>query len=244
MIEQTAGEMALPPLMTRQTPRHGFQGDRAVRPETALVPPALSVAISREAGSRGTSIAKRAGKLLGWEVYDQGLIEYVAHEVTFRQRVLEGLAPESAAWVERRLQALWREPHDTRDQSVFEMARLVLALGVQGEVILVGRGAGCILLADSTLHVRLTAPLEDRVAYMSQWLRMTIEEAAQQVAERDRRRAEFLETHFQRRPTDVYQYDLVLNTHLLGEELCAELIAQAAHSKMANRTYKHETRDS
>jgi cytidylate kinase len=92
--------------------------------------------------------------------------------------------------------------------------------------------------------VRLTAPLDDRIAYMSQWLRLSMEAAAQQVATRDRRRAEFLETHFQRRPSDVYQYDLILNTSLLGEELCADLIAHAARSKMAARLRKHEARDS
>jgi cytidylate kinase len=244
MIEESASEIAPPSSMARQTPRHGFQGDRALRPETPLIPPALTIAISREAGSRGTSIAKRAGKLLGWEVYDQELLEYVAQEGTFRQRVHEGLSAESAGWVEKRLRALWREQHIAQHSSIREMARLVMALGVQGQVILVGRGAGCILPADSTLHVRLTAPLEDRIAYMSQWLRMTMEEAAQQVAERDRLRAEFLENHFQRRSSDVYQYDLILNTSLLGEELCAELIAHAARAKMAARTRKHEARDS
>src|SRR5947209_4254655 len=83
--------------------------------------------------------------------------------------------------------------------------------------------AGCILPARSTLHVRVVAPLPDRVAYMSQWLRLTVTEAAEQVRLRDHRRAEFIETHFQRRPADVYQYDLLLNSSVLGEDLCAEL---------------------
>jgi cytidylate kinase len=244
MIEETANEIVPPMPKGRQTPRHGFQGDRAPRPATPLVPPAITIAISREAGSRGTSIAKRAGKLLGWEIYDQELLEYVAQEGTFRQRVLESLAAESASWVEERLRAFWREEQVAQHPSIREMARVVMALGSQGQVILVGRGAGCILPATSTLHVRLTAPLDDRIAYMSQWLRLTMEEAAQQVATRDRRRSEFLENHFQRRPSDVYQYDLILNTSLLGEELCAELIAHAARSKMAARLSKHEARDS
>ena len=47
------------------------------------------------------------------------------------------------------------------------------------------------------------------------------------------RRAEFLSTHFHRHPADVYLYDLLLNSSLLGEDLCAELIAQAARAKFA-----------
>ena len=100
-------------------------------------------------------------------------------------------------------------------------------------MILLGRGAGCILPSRSTLNVRLVAPLAERVAYMSQWLRLTEEEAAEQVRKRDSRRAEFITTHFHRKPSDVHQYDMVLNTSLLGEERCAELIVQAARSKAA-----------
>ena len=68
---------------------------------------------------------------------------------------------------------------------------------------------------------------------MSQWLRMTTKEAEEQVRVRDCRRADFLVTHFHRQPGDVYHYDLILNSSLLGEELCAETIAQAARAKRA-----------
>ena len=48
---------------------------------------------------------------------------------------------------------------------------------------------------------------------------------------RDAQRAEFLLTHFHRQPGDVHLYDMILNTSLLGEELCADLIVQAAQTK-------------
>jgi len=50
---------------------------------------------------------------------------------------------------------------------------------------------------------------------------------------RDQRRAAFIATHFHRQPSDVYQYDLLLNSSFLGEEVCAELIAAAARAKLA-----------
>jgi cytidylate kinase len=240
----SSSELALPLPPTSHTPRHGFQGDRARSPKTALVPPALTVAISREAGSRGTTIARRAAKLLGWNLYDQEILEYVSQEVAFRQRIADSTTPEAAAWLHDRLQALWNDENLSQHPAISEQARLVLALGAQGEVILVGRGAGCILPPASTLNVRIVSPLADRVAYMSQWLRLTMEEAEVQVATRDRRRAEFIQKHFHRRPGDVHQYDLHLNSSLLGEELCAELIAQAALAKGGARTRKHEARDS
>lgn len=223
------------PEAARQTPRHGFQGDRGRRPEHELVPAALTIAVSREAGSRGSTIATRAGRKLGWQVYTQELLEYVAQEGPFRQNVCDNLSPAAARWAEDRLQDCLREQGLSRTDPILNLARMVLALGAQGEAVLIGRGAGCILPAASTLHVRIVARLEDRVAYMSQWLRLTSEQAAEQVRLRDQRRADFLTAHFRRPPADVYQYDLVLNSTLLGEEACTELIVQAVRVKQAAR---------
>jgi cytidylate kinase len=88
-----------------------------------------------------------------------------------------------------------------------------------------------VLPAESTLNVRVLAPLRDRVAYLAQWLRLTEEEAAERVRLRDQRRREFLAAHFGAQPDDPYQYDLLLNSSLLGEELCAELIVQAVRAR-------------
>lgn len=223
---------AMPLTGTSESPLHGYRGDPepAARP---AFPAGLSIAISREAGARGGSIARRAGVKLGWQVYSQDLIEYVAQEGSFRQDVLDHLNDGAAEWVEAEL----RRRHDdglVRDNpTLLNLARMLLSLGAQGEVVLVGRGAGCLLPSRSTLYVRLVAPLAARVAYMSQWLRLGAEEAAEQVRTRDRRREEFLRTHFHRDPTDVHQYDLVLNTATLGEERCAELIVHAARAKHA-----------
>jgi cytidylate kinase len=109
----------------------------------------------------------------------------------------------------------------------------VLGLACRGQVVLVGRGAHCILPRPSTLAVRVVAPERDRVAYMAQWLRLTEPEARERVEAQDRRRADFLLAHFGRRPDDLYQYDLVLNSSTLGEEVCAELIAHAVRARAA-----------
>jgi hypothetical protein len=224
-----------PPLSAelRETPRHGFRGERPRSAVPGPVPAGLTVAVSRESGSRGNTIGSRAGLRLGWPVYNQELLEHTAQESPFRQNVLENLAPDSGRWAEGRLQTLLREQTISQHPAVMNLARIILSLGAQGDMVLIGRGAGCILSRETTLHVRIVAPLADRVAYMSQWLRLTVEEAADQVRLRDRRRADFLGTHFHRQPADVYQYDLLLNSSLLGEDLCAELIVQAARAKRA-----------
>jgi hypothetical protein len=210
-----------------ESPLHGFQGDRAPAPLASGVPAALTVALSREAGARGSTIARRAGRKLGWQVYDQELLEYMAQDPAVCQGMKDALKPAAAAWIEENLERLLRDDSVSQHLTVVNMARLVLTLGAQGGVVLIGRGAGCILPRASTLHVRILADREDRIAYMAQWLRLTSEEAAERVRLRDERRGEFVETHFHRKPGDVYQYDLLLNSGRLGEDICADLIARA-----------------
>jgi hypothetical protein len=114
---------------------------------------------------------------LGWQVYDQELLDYLAQESQVRQEAAEGLSQEAAAWVKARLEALLREQNVSQHPSVISLARVELELAARGQAVLIGRGAGHLLPRATTLHVRVVAPLHDRVAYVAQWLRLTTEEA-------------------------------------------------------------------
>ena len=217
MAESYSDEFQLPTLEPGETPLHGYRGAAQAEPARG-VPTGLSIAITREAGSRGTSIAQHAGEKLGWEIYSQEMLEYGAETPSVRQDLLDKLPPGTAGWIDDRLQYLFQEMGLSRHPHIVELARLALTLAAQGNVILLGRGAGFILPSQSTLHVRLVAPLHDRIAYMSQWLRLTEQEAAEQVRKRDHQRADYLATFFHRKPNDIHVYDMVLNTSLLGED--------------------------
>jgi cytidylate kinase len=225
--------MSLPPELLERgmrpgdevPPRHGFRGDEGAA--VPYVPQGLAITISREAGARGGTIGRRVASKLGWQVYDQELMEHMAQDPVIRQGLLDALSPAGAVWGETRLAAL----HMGHEAAIDNLVRLVLALGAQGEVVLIGRGTGCILPPETTLNVRIVAPLEERIAYMAQWLRLPLAEATDKVRSRDERRSEFLEIHFARSAGDVHQYDMVLNSSLLGEEACADLIIQAAHAR-------------
>ncbi|HZV03852.1 MAG TPA: cytidylate kinase-like family protein [Gemmataceae bacterium] len=217
----------------RETPRHGFQGDRGAPPAPRSGPSALTIAVSREAGARGGTIARRVGRKLGWQVYDQELLEYMAQEAIVSQVVLDAPPATPADWVEARLQQLMRDKLLSDHPTIVNLAHVVLALATQGQVVLLGRGANCIVPRETTLSVRIISPLNERIAYMGQWLRLTEEEAAERVRLRDERRREFVANNFFRDPNEVHQYDLILNSSLLGEDVCAELIAQAARARAA-----------
>jgi cytidylate kinase len=210
------------------TPLHGNRGDDRDRP---TAPAGIAIAISRESGARGETIARRVGKRLGWQVYTQELLEFLCANDVARQSVLVEVPADAATWVAKHLERVRndRSIDPTTDDS--EMPRLILALAARGQAILVGRGAGYYLPPEMSLHVRIVAPLADRIAHMADWSRQTREQAAEQVRIRDERRAEFLFKHFGRRSADPHDFDLVLNSGLLGEETCADVILGALNGK-------------
>jgi hypothetical protein len=225
MIRTTrgAGDLMEPPL-------HGNQGDRGAAPGLEA-PLGLTVAISRETGARGSSIAQLVGKKLGWQVYPQDLLEFLSSNESARSHVLTDVPKEAAHWAEGQLERLRSERIIRSGVELGEMPRLILTLAARGSAILVGRGAGYFLPRATTLHARVVAPLEDRVAFMAQWLRMSREDAAQQVHERDQKRAEYLLNAFDRRPGEPNDYDMILNSFFLGEEICADMIYAAVNGK-------------
>lgn len=208
-------------------PLHGYRGS----PASAAAgerPRGLTVAISREAGARGGSIARRVGRLLGWPVYDQDSLALLARDDAARRELLAEVPGPAAAWADHQATTV-AGGIDGTDAS--ELVKLVFALAARGEVVIVGRGAGVLLPGESTLNVRVIAPHAERVAYLAQWLRMTTDEAAAELAARDRVRAALHAALTGKAASDPTQYDIILNSGRLGEAGCADMIVSAIKSK-------------
>ncbi|HEV3143343.1 MAG TPA: cytidylate kinase-like family protein [Gemmataceae bacterium] len=217
------------PESERDSPLHGYRGDR-LPAEKAHFPLGPVVAISREVGARGGAIARRLSSKLGWQAFDSEMLEYSAQDPTACASLLAELPPEAPAWIDDRMRWLRQQHILTADETFEREARLILTLGAHGQVVFVGRGAGFLLPRETTLHARIIAPQEDRISYMSQVLRLSRMEAAEQVRQREIERSQFLATCFQL-PANGIQYDIILNSSTLGEDLCTDLIIQAANGK-------------
>jgi hypothetical protein len=208
-------------------PLHGFHGDRSGQARVKA-PAGLTIALSREAGARGAVLARLVGERLGWLVYDQEQLEFLSQDPVARENLLDDLTPECVHWFEQHLADLTPTLKLEVNPALAQLVRLIVGLAARGEAVILGRGAGYLLPRASTLNVRAIAPLPERIAYMSQRLRLPAEEAARKVAEQDARRMEFVRTQLRQPATEPHHYDLLINTGFLGEETCAELIVQAA----------------
>ena len=217
-------------------PLHGFRGDESVGPfartEARARPKGLTVTLSREAGARGGTIARKVGEFLGWQVFDQEMLDYLVQDDARRAQLLADVPDGARAWADSHLANLQNGGHIVGDDpQTVEMFRLILAVAARGEAVIVGRGAGFILPPESTVHVRVVSPFEARVSYFAQWLRMSREEAATEVRARDDRRAAFLSRTLRRDPNDPTAYDAIVNATRLGVEATAQFIGWAVRTK-------------
>ena len=187
----------------------------------------LSIAISRETGTRGPAVARAVGNRLGWQVYDQELLELVDNDLHVRAKLLEDLDERHISWLQECVEAFAAVPAVREGKYVHHLIKAMLSLSARGDCVIVGRGSPFVLPAATTLRVRLTAPLEDRIDVVSHERQIPRREAARLIALTDRTRAHFVRLYFQRDSSDPQHYDLVLNSAQFSIDQCARLIAEA-----------------
>jgi cytidylate kinase len=207
---------------------------QARRREAARVGPppgswSLSIALMREAGAPGTSLAHEVGKRLGWPVYDHQLLELIAKEMGLRVNLLESVDERRQGWLQEAFQDFAEVPQVTENGYVRHLVETILSLGALGHCVIVGRASAQILPAPSTLRVRLIGDVKDRIAGAARRRGLTPAHAARWVEDTDRERTRFVQDHFLKDSTDPRQYDLILNISRWTLDECACLVVQAAH---------------
>ncbi len=197
-------------------------------------PPALpalpfTIAISREAGANGQTIARVVGDRLGWAVYDRELVTLLAEQMGVSAELLEELDEKRGNWLRECLQSLTSAHRPGQSSYIHQLGKVLLMLAAHGECVIVGRGAGQILPAATTLRVRLIAPESERIAVIQKRLGLARDEAERWVQKTDRERHHFVRDHFHKDPGDPHGYDLVLNSVRYSAEAAAVLIVEALH---------------
>lgn len=118
------------------------------------------------------------------------------------------------------------------DSYLYNLRRVVLTLGHQGDVIIIGRAAGHILPGQFGLYVRLVAPLEERIQRVAEREGLTQHAARERIREADRERAKFIRRYFARDEKDPLNYDLIINTGGKAMEAVAEFVLAALRQKL------------
>lgn len=187
--------------------------------------------VSRECGSGGGLIARRAGELLGWNVFDDRIVDEIARSAHVHQRLVQSIDER----VHSRWESAWRElmPDDLADEKYLRhLSEVVLALGHHGNVVIVGRGAQYFLPSQCAVRMRVVAPLEMRTKRMAERQKLTLEEAKLKVEEIDEERAKFVWKIFKRKVWSPLNQDVTINTGEISIENAVKIVLTALQEKL------------
>lgn len=224
------------------------QGADPMNTRRQLVSAMGAITMSREYGSGGGEIATRLARRLGWQLVDHEVVVRVAQQLGVRQadvaaydeqveglaaRFLSNLSSLTSQWVEVGERGAVPPTGAAEAQQYHAALRQVVeaAVGTR-QVVIVGRGAQVLLAARrDVLHVRVVAPLEQRIAYVASREGLDPAAARTRIRRKEQARARYLQTYYRQQPDDAHLYDLVINTGVLSLEDAVDLIGLALEGK-------------
>ncbi|HET9014467.1 MAG TPA: cytidylate kinase-like family protein [Thermomicrobiaceae bacterium] len=202
-----------------------------------------AVTISRQYGCGGGEIAKRLAGRLSWTLIDHQIVANVAEQLGISPDEARARDEHGASFVSRVLDALLTTTPEvpvTPDSmpstpgAIYHEAvsRVIEEALRTRHVVIVGRG-GQALLQDrrDVLHVRVVAPLAQRVAYVTQREGLSAAEARARIHSREQDRARYLQAHYRRGPDDALLYDLTINTQVISLDGAVDLLLLALEQK-------------
>lgn len=192
------------------------------------------ITIERQYGSGGSFIGQLAAEKLGINCYNRQILEMTAHKC--------GIAPEYLETAEENVPTsflysllLSANPARTMEENlplsdkVFLMeSRIIKEISEKEDsFVLVGRCGSYILEDKGCFSVYIYASPEERVKRVTSEYGVAQHKAESVMKKADKRRETFYNVNTGRSWQDKDQYSLCLNSALLGDELCAELIVKA-----------------
>jgi cytidylate kinase len=212
-------------------------------PSAPAHPNMTAVTISRQYGSGGGEVAVRLAGRLGWTLVDHQIVAGVAQQLGISHEQAREQDERAAGFVGRVLEALLTaapevpvtpdalpaSPGEIYHEAV---TRVIQEAVSTRHVVIVGRGAQALLQARrDVLHVRVVAPLEKRVAYVTQREGLAPAAARARIHDKEQGRVRYLQAHYHRTPDDPLLYDLVVNTGVVSLDGAVDLLLLALERK-------------
>jgi cytidylate kinase len=196
------------------------------------------ITISRQFGAAGRTLGKTVAERLGWDFYDELLIQKIAEEAkvseasvqsfethergTSLTRVISGLV--SRSFVERLLDEGGYLNNKVYAES---LNKVMNEIADSSDAVLLGRGGQYILKNHADAHhVLLIGKFEHRVQFMCDNYMMTPKEARVLVRREDKRRANFYKTLGKEDYEDPRLYDVVINLTRAGLHRAVEIVLE------------------
>ena len=199
------------------------------------------ITISREFGSGGRTIGHLVAEKLGIPFYDKELVEHIALESGFAPHYIEEHGEHSPsasifsyAFAHQSVPGVM-SGLSTADFLWNVQCSVILQLAEKGPCVIVGRNADYILKdREDALHVFVFADMPYRADRIVRLYGESEKSPEQRLAEKDKRRRVNYQHYTGRTWGMAQNYDLCLDTGVLGEDYCAEIIVNSVLNSRKN----------
>ncbi len=178
------------------------------------------IVIGRQYGCGGHDIGKALAEKLGYQFYDQEIIELIAGTTgmtsDFIRKREESMTNSLLYDFVNQMYLYGTKQEEAPKDKIFEAeANAMKELAQKGNCVIVGRCSDYILRKNkNVLKVFFTAPIEQRTKRIMQRLHLTEKEAIQQIRKEDKKRADNYRYYTGRMWGAAANFDLTLNTEL------------------------------
>ena len=189
------------------------------------------ITISREFGSGGRTVGHQVAEALGIPFYDKELVDQVALESGFAPKFVEEHGEHSPSGSIFSYAFAHQGVHgvmnglSTADFLWNIQCSVILQLAEQGPCVIVGRNADYILKdREEVLHVYIHADMDYRADRIVRLYGESEKSPEARLKEKDKRRSVNYQHYTGRTWGASENYDLCINTAVVGEDKAAELI--------------------
>ena len=191
-----------------------------------------AVTITREFGSMGRPIAKKAAALLGIECYDRDIVEETAKKMNLPLSFVSEQEETAKTAFFNMKYPLGMGTSETQDNIFITQQKIINQLVEKESCIIVGRCSDYILKnMENCFHVYIYASYEDKLRNCVELLHMKEDEARKMIIDVDKARASYHKHYTGYAINDMRYKDLLINSSLLGVDGTAELIAELVRKK-------------
>lgn len=195
------------------------------------------ITIEREYASGGSLVGKLVGQALGIPVYGREILEIAAREGGTTPEYIEHLEETdtnsllySLVAMAKTVQGQLPQISKTDQLNLLE-ARIIQRLAQEGPCVIVGRCAGWVLRSSPMCSTCSSTPTAKRLRRAVEEYGIPQDQAASVLHRFDHRRSNFYHANTGRSWREREGYHMVLDSGLLGVELCSQLLVAAAQSE-------------
>ena len=203
---------------------------RDAEKKSLLVGPVI--AITREPGCGGESIARTLADELGLVLYDWEIVKQIAKDARVSEQVVATLDEKHRSELEEWLTDFAGGVGLSEYQYLQSLRKVLFTVAAHGNAIIVGRAANFLLPPEKkTLGLCLVAPLDVRVKNIMQKLHVSQEDARKNIASTEREHRLLVKQIGHADISDATHYHIVINTALVAAETIVRIVKEILRAR-------------